>query len=523
MNSIHKSRGGDIAITHANPIKGDGLLIAIDHHKQDLASVRVAENIPSEMRETEIASLVSHVIGALPMSAEIPKQAAAFPSSTILHKPRANLLIAVPDLGRVTLAELDLSHLQEMRQNYPTYSVTSTFEPRNPVSQLTTMTTGDVPSNHGIVGANWIGVHGKSVSAFDDASSHALLPTVADVVSHTFPNSLIVSLSAQPNLAAAAGTHFPRSNTRILSVSAQGRSFTKSSGASSPVDMDAIAALISNIGPNSVLYQFSQDGAVMSVSSDLKVTVKPFAAASSVDDVVFDLSNTADFNFFAELVTAQNLLSDLRQNLKSLVEDTHPDLYTMTLTGFHGLLEAYESSDRRAQMAAQILDAAIPQIHKQLEVIYQGDLVAEVVLMGSSLTVHSQVKKAISDTLGGKLSKEIDFDSTYPSLYVEEAIPHDEVKALCSRVQKSLSGFDLKAECIAEFTRPVLFQQKMALKDDSSSSDDETTVDDIIYYQINLWVSVLLILILFGALYPLLYMNVTEGTYSSYLFAKKYV
>ena len=64
-------------------------------------------------------------------------------------------------------------------------------------------------------------------------------------------------------------------------------------------------------------------------------------------------------------------------------------------------------------------------------------------------------------------------------------------------------------------------QTKAFAKDGNSTSGDNA--DKAIMFQLLLWVSFGLVVILFGTIYPLIYMDTTKGMYSSYLFAKKYV
>ena len=55
-------------------IQGDGVLIAIDNSNVDLATKSVENSASTTMSETEVAPLISHIVGALPMSLSVPKQ-----------------------------------------------------------------------------------------------------------------------------------------------------------------------------------------------------------------------------------------------------------------------------------------------------------------------------------------------------------------------------------------------------------------------------------------------------------------
>jgi hypothetical protein len=183
------------------------------------------------------------------------RQVAAFPSSTVLNKPRANVLVNVPDLGHYSAQELEMSQIQvshfffafvlvcsddknkdvdctpicdflwqSMRENHPSFTVAATFEPRNPLAQLTTIATGEQPSVHGVIGSEWVNAKSKGrVFAFDkqEATSHAAVPTIADIVAHSFEGSLVVSVSASAQFAAALAGHPSSADAAVVSVDAE--------------------------------------------------------------------------------------------------------------------------------------------------------------------------------------------------------------------------------------------------------------------------------------------------------------
>lgn len=513
-NSLHGSRGGDIVITHASPLKGDAVVIALDHQ-----SKKSSLEISSEMSETEFASLVSHVIGGFSMSAEIPKQSNAFPSSSLFSKPRANLVLAVPSLGEVSAAQFSMSNIQKMRQELPSFSLEASFEPRHPLSQLTTLMTGVLPSSHGISSPVWATPANQVAAAYSTPGSHAAAPTVGDVLLRTFDNAAVVSFSASPAFASAGAAHvrsgFERSyiismDQNTISNSGMGAGFTAAA-----VDIPAFLAK-----SNSLLALFTQQGGVVSFNEAANtVTVQ---VSSTADAVEFNLNNESDRLFFAELASLDELIAQLSSgDLSQLVSDASPDLYTVALVGLQGLMQSYEITDPKTMAAAQLLDAIVPELVKKFQSLYQNQLSAEIVLMGSP-SMDAVARKAIIESIQHRLHSKVDAQESYPSLYVQHIVKSKQLDSLCNTAQKTASKYGLKAECVSQLTRPALLQEKSQIYSKQSSTTT-TTQQNVVDFQINLWVSVLLVVILLGALYPLLYIDVTAGVFSSFLFAKKYV
>jgi hypothetical protein len=264
------------------------------------------------------------------------------------------------------------------------------------------------------------------------------------------------------------------------------------------------------------LGKFVQSGGVVSVEGET-LKVQPFADADAADVVTFDLTNPTDYKFFAELSAVQHLFSALKSGVfNGMVTDNHPDLFTLTLVGLKSLLEVDGAESPKAKIAARMLDGAVGQILRQFEQLYRNDFSAQVLLMGSRPSVEGTLKKDVTDVVADNAHPQFSVDASFPHIYVEETMGDDAMKSLCSQVHDSASKHGMKAEC---YSRTSFVQSKASLKAGNST----VTTDDVISFQINLWVSFSLFLVLLGGLYPLMYMDVTKGTYSSFLFAKKYV
>jgi len=348
------------------------------------------------------------------------------------------------------------------------------------------------------------------------------------VIADTFDNSLLVSLSACAHLAAASSVHEnDEVNAFNFYVNSESSSIDRSStsgdiSAVGSLNSDAVAKFISKSGSKYLLDNFVHDGGVISVSENV-ITVRPFAKAPSQESVEFDLTNKADASFFGELLAIDSLLNDLKTgSLAKFVEDGSPDSFVLTLSGFKGILAENGVSHRKTLVAAQILDSVVPQVISIFNKMYHSETTAQVLLLGSpSKLADVQVKKDILSAVEDNLHSNIKVESTYPTIYVEESLSHDDLQALCSRIHNSVSTHGLKAECVREFTRPVLLQQKSSLKQTTNTTT--TTMETVINFQINLWVSFIFVLIVIAGIYPLIYMDATTGTFSSFLFAKKYI
>lgn len=261
---------------------------------------------------------------------------------------------------------------------------------------------------------------------------------------------------------------------------------------------------------NTVLFApMKQAGGSISLSSSA-LTVQ-FAGSESV---VFDLSNSADRLFAMELAGLDRLLMDLSSVSPS---SSSPHLYSIATLGLQAMIEQHGASNQLTLTAAHLLDIAIQQTLAHLESLYPGQFTAQIVLMGSPSTSTTS-RDAIISTLRSHLHAEVDAKETFPVLFAKDS---SSTNALCDLAKATASEHGLRAECVSQLTRPVLLQQKSS--SGAKQNNAQPSQQDVVDYQIFLWVWFLMLLVLISALYPLFYMDITGGIFSSFLFAKKYV
>jgi hypothetical protein len=241
----------------------------------------------------------------------------------------------------------------------------------------------------------------------------------------------------------------------------------------------------------------------------------------SVERVEYDLSNPSDVAFFAQLSFVHSLVAQLKTNerLQTLVADKASDFFTFAFS-LYGLERKYGAESDQVRAAHSILTTTISFAVEQIEALYNGRAIAEIVSTARpsrpSEELLQQVQTAVyADSVF--FSKKV-----YPQVYLLNWLSDGESQsdAVCSHMTTSLPAFEvhctegtMSALAVARLTEGEEVMRLLSAVGNSSSGG--ATSDDIATFQICIWVSVMLI---FAALAASVVMATVHNTNDSIIY-----
>lgn len=302
----------------------------------------------SQIADTSIADLISHLIGSTPLSATTDRS--AFPKTNIFNKPKANLLVVFDG------EDSEFSITGKRIEINPSVASDS-------IAAITNIATGATPYAHGIIGKFWKSLKGETEFAYSGRAQPHLVG-LADIVSQTSNGrSLTVSASADGQMARALAAHsttFQQKpywnnhlfycNTRSMSIASQNEQI---------LSKEEVLAKIATL-----------EG--VEVNGD----------EVSVGNFVFNLAEDADLMFFTELVLIKNVEAFVQQPYyRSLTADENLDSFAIAISTLRALKTKYSASQYGA--AVSLVQSLIASLEKTLSATYNNNFVAEIVFLGS--------------------------------------------------------------------------------------------------------------------------------------------
>jgi len=216
------------------------------------------------------------------------------------------------------------------------------------------------------------------------------------------------------------------------------------------------------------------------------------------------------FQFFVELNFLRNLLQQLKTDpyLKTLVADQIPDLVSFAFSSIQAIEKQYGKESQNYVIAVYMLDEMLVQSINELSAMYAGKLSTEVVFLAPSayekLNQNKKVSKSVYDLIKKKVKKAT-IDSFFPSIYLLN--PNDRLD-VCSLLQASTT-FDVYCPAPSDFDSDEYSEYGFVNQVINNSNNSNTTGTlDAGKYQITLWSSVALILIVWGAVYAMYNMDI---------------
>jgi hypothetical protein len=499
-------RSGHIVVKPLEQEKIDPAVIFIE------SSQYIKSKDLGSLPANNVADVITRTLGVEPMN---PSYSPRFVKSDLLHNARANALFSIESLGGDDISRLSLSNLQVFQDLGATASLSYNVYPQQSISLATTLATGKLPSEHGIVSKTWERRDGRTFAFVSEGPKAApLVANVADVLQQTFNGeSLIVSTSSDPQQAFAYCPNYSlmKANTdwNYLCLSSDPQSETVSAmgpRSSSPKKTALESSLICT--KQKLMVDLADPRmSFLSDLSDISATIigSKVIVSSSKDrsaPVTFDLNVPEDRALFSELQYAHTLTGRLKVvgQLNSLVTDDVPDFYALTFASLTGLSEKYGRTSPQVKTGARLIDAALPSFVEGLQSLYPQRLVAEIVLMGS----HQTPSPSLLEDISSVSSSSADY---YPYVYVQNAMA---VQKLCEDMASALNPKSVAVYCpdSAAYSFSLL-----AVPGDSSSNSTAPTQQQIETYQIGLWFSLGWIFIVLWAVYILGWMSFKKDTF----------
>lgn len=445
-------RSAQVIISPSN-IQDESFLLLLNNQRV------LKQSNEKQIDEDSVADLIGHILGTPILNDEASR--VAFPTSSIFNKPTGNLLIVIDGVDSAfgQLLQVDAQKLKLNRISFPEDSIAT----------MATLSSGQTPSVHGIVGSSWRNSD-DIIEAYSAAQSKSA--NFADMLLQSFEGkSLTLSVSGNFQSAAAFSVH------------------------------QDLQALLENSNDQAFYWNFDSNrfDSVFgsSIGSALQLSradiLSKVASRSNVE--LFDLKSQTDFLFFAELEMIQSTVASLGSDadLSVLVGDSTPDALTFVFSSMKGIVAKYGASSSQATAAASLVSELISQIVDSLNTLYNNKLATEIIVLAPSAfdamkvdSVSQIVYQAVEQDVE---SKEV-FDAFFPAVYLND---ETDVESVCDAVTEKLpAGYT--ATCNAEFYE-YTFVYKAS--DNSTSDDDDSTAE----FQIVLWMSILLALVLAGIMY----------------------
>jgi len=257
----------------------------------------------------------------------------------------------------------------------------------------------------------------------------------------------------------------------------------------------------------------------VSVSSNGGSLTVTYTGQDGTKTVAFDLSVPEEFALFAELHYALTLPSVLSHpELLPLVQDSIPDLYSVSFSSLTGLIEKYGRESPQFIAAVKLVDASLPQVVDRFAALYPESLAAEIVLLGSHPTMlaSTDMREVIAQ-LQRALPTQEGVAEYLPYVYLPQSNTH--LSRICEVLNLQLSSTGFSAYCPQVAPTFTQFAETNDYDIDlqtingnvlvNYTKPDQRTIED---WQIFLWVSIILFVLLITIVYSTMYMDIRKDS-----------
>jgi len=486
---------------------------------------RHGESKQIDVVETSVADYISHTLGGPVVNSDIHDSVSKdLPKGNLFDKDVANLFVIVDGVDseylQEAIAKKYVKLVQQTTQNGKNGMLgkfSRSGYPRDAVSSIASMVSGSTPSSHGIVGSFWFDSEGAKQVAFRDNG----LPSqenVADILALNYEGqSLITCISADVQLAHALcvnqfikpfgnnsersnwnafGYYFDQWNNRMDDIYGEYRVEAMNGGIE---ELMAISpAMKSFLTAAGIQSSFNED------ASELIITLPELSLSATFEVNIPEIST-----FFVELEMIRKLNEQLTEALifSNLVNDNIPDMHSIAVSSLKGLKQHYGYPSTQFEVAFLVLDSMISNVMSNLKELYRGKLSVEAVFLGmsaaESMQNNQELREQIFNTyLTQGVDEEI-YATSFPAIYVQN--PLDKI-SICANLQSSSSFQVVCAPAFEEISNFGVFRQ-------GTNNTNVTTGDkDAPEYQITLWSSVILGIVLLTIVYTMASMDTGGDT-----------
>lgn len=525
----------DISSSYFHGRSGEVLLSGRSGSSLDSMCILSSDNLhvdsaPSSLPMTDFSDLVLNTMGsnAMPLKSTSEAVTSFLEASHQLNAkshPKAYVQFVVESVGESTISELSLTHLSSSSSSAMKFHLSSSRVSPMPssLSVATTLATGMSPSRHGIVSDSWVNTDGQQIQAFTTEQSFAQRENLADVITQrTDGQGFVLSVSAQPQLAqvfAANPQHNKKHNKNQFVIALKNNHFT------SLLEEQTIPALHDSLDQ---LIQRISNPSTSALSQMKNVRVHDFTVSMNMNghSIQFNLNNKADRTFFAELQYVHDLPQKLKSvhNIEKKLNDKHQDFLSISFSSITSLIDTHGREAEQVKGALNLLDAAYPSFMASYATLFNkpASHMQSLILLGSHKSVldnkdNRQVMKTIAHIVG---QSEKDVQQHFPNIYMK----HNKKNAqkACAELNKELYALGYFAFCPHDTHSFVSMAATISNSSGNTSGGNSTwnypTGAQVRTYQIVLWLSILLVFVIYSAVYALAYMDFKKDTmlYSSF-------
>jgi len=377
-------------------------------------------------------------------------------SSNLFNKAKANLIVFVDSIGSD-----DLNMKLKLTENGNRIKLNRVAYPQDTIATLSTFMTGVTPSVHGIVGSLWENEDG-SFEAFSGTAGAKIL-NINDQMTQTFEGEpLIISASGNYQMTSAMG---------VNSRNVFGNNFNLY-WSDKRANFDNVNYRANNFGLNVSKEQI----------------LNTFQGAFETKE---------EFFFVAELAFLKNMVNQLEnEHFISFVNDKIPDLFSFSFASLKNLKAT--SDARKFEAAVQLLDQTLIEVVNKLSTLYSGKATVEIVFLGNSasekLAKNTQLKNQVLSVLGQDVDQE-SFNAHFPSIYLKDSTQQ---QAVCSRVRQEIEHEVFCPDSAFAFTPISPFVSALEQNGTTPTTSYKATT-----FQTVLWMSIIMILFVLGAVYSI--------------------
>jgi len=224
----------------------------------------------------------------------------------------------------------------------------------------------------------------------------------------------------------------------------------------------------------------------------------------------FDLNSLEDFSFLTEIAFLRNLAEVLSKSgyFSGLINDKVPDLFTYSFSSLKALKMKNGVDSPKFSAAMGLIDETLLQVFKTISSLYSEKVSFEVVFMGTpayeKLAEDKELKNRLLSLLKDNVNKQT-FETYFPSIYLKE--PSHQV-SICQRVREAIAN---QVICTDHNTRvPTVAELVAAVSQTVTADTDYNEIATT--FQTVLWMSIIMLLFVVGAVSSLCYVDLGQDS-----------
>ncbi|GAM21793.1 hypothetical protein SAMD00019534_049680 [Acytostelium subglobosum LB1] len=438
----------------------------------------------TNMKDVQIASLISHTMGTIPMGSD---DRTGFPKLSVFNKPKLNLFFGLDGVSSADLSKASLSFLNTENA----INVEKSFYPMDSVAELATVATGVTPDVHGIVGSHWETPGAERMNAYREKAI-ALSANLADVLTQTYAGqSLIISGSSSSAMTGASAVHrdvakqYPNGNYHaVFSGAYQMQSLYGYNRD------EQFKFTITDI--ERMLYANEFRNFVLPTGWSTKLAGDQLTIFSAVGSKV-----TIDIDQYSALLKELTFVYKTvrmfseKNAFNGAVADSVPDMISFTFATLNGM----DKESALYSFALQLVDKTMQSAYEQLNGLY-GRIACEVLVMPGMPAADQQLIDQIAEVAG----EHIVGAASAPTVYLQYD-SKAERQTLCDELEQVVSA-EIKVHCIAHPEFDIRLLQINASSSNSYNSPDFAADSQATaLFQVFLFLPIILVLaVIFGSL-----------------------